>query len=57
MAAKQKLGKMPTLEFDAVISKMGDNRVIWIPKALHRELKKFEGKKLRVIIDDEADKK
>jgi hypothetical protein len=33
---------------------MGKNRVIWVPKALHREAAKFEGKKLRVRIDDEG---
>ncbi len=54
MKAGEQPSKMPTLEFDAMISKMGKNRIIWIPKALHREAAKFEGKKIRVLIDDES---
>jgi hypothetical protein len=35
------------------ISKMKDNRVIWIPKRFHDEIEKFEGKQIRIVIDDE----
>jgi hypothetical protein len=32
---------------------MKDNRVIWIPKRFHEEIEKFEGKQIRITIDDE----
>ena len=42
------------LKFFATISKMGkDNKIIWIPKQFHKQLEEFEGKQVKVIIDDE----
>jgi hypothetical protein len=41
-------------KFITAISKMGeDKRIIWIPKKYHDEIAKFEGKQIRVQIDDE----
>jgi hypothetical protein len=41
-------------KFITAISKMGEEkRIIWIPKKYHSEIAKFEGKQIRVQIDDE----
>lgn len=41
-------------KFITAISKMGEEkRIIWIPKKYHAEIAKFEGKQIRVQIDDE----
>ena len=49
-----KKGAMAKLKFITTISKMGeDNKIIWIPKRFHPELEKFEGKQVRIVIDDE----
>ena len=29
------------------------NKVIWIPKGFHKDIEKFEGKQIRIMIDDE----
>lgn len=38
------------LTFKAKISKMGDNRIIWIPMALHEMIKDFEQSDVMVSI-------
>jgi antitoxin component of MazEF toxin-antitoxin module len=38
------------LNFKAKISKMGDNKIIWIPAALHEMLKDFEKDDVMVSI-------
>ena len=41
-------------KFVTTISTMGkDKRIIWIPKMFHDDVAKFEGKQVRVQIDDE----
>jgi hypothetical protein len=45
--------RVPTFKFVGQISKMKDNRVIWVLKRFHEEIEKFEGKQIRIIIDDE----
>ena len=41
-------------KFITTISQMGeDRRIIWIPKKYHDDVAKFEGKQIRVVIDDE----
>ncbi len=35
------------------ISSMGKNKIIWIPKEYHDAISAFEGKQIRVVIDDE----
>ena len=48
--------KTPLAKFKFItsIGKMGEGRrMIWIPKKYHEEIAKFEGKQIRVIIDDE----
>ena len=44
---------MPELKFKAKISKSGENRIIWIPAALHPQLKDFLDKKVIVTISVE----
>lgn len=51
MARKKELAKF---KFITNISKMGEGRrMIWIPKKYHDDIAQFEGKQIRVIIDDE----
>ena len=38
------------LKFAARISKMGDNKIIWIPKIMHDMIEKFEDETVTVII-------
>jgi antitoxin component of MazEF toxin-antitoxin module len=38
--------------FVGKISKMGNNKVIWIPKEFHDQIADLEGKQIRIIIDD-----
>lgn len=46
-----KLGKF---KFVGRISKMAeDDRIIWIPKRFHEQIRDFEGKQIRIVIDDE----
>jgi hypothetical protein len=41
-------------KFITSISQMGEaKKIIWIPKKYHPEIEKFEGKQIRVQIDDE----
>jgi hypothetical protein len=41
-------------KFITTISQMGkEKKIIWIPKKYHKEIKQFEGKQIRVQIDDE----
>jgi hypothetical protein len=41
-------------KFITSISKMGEEKkIIWIPKKYHSEIAQFEGKQIRVQIDDE----
>jgi hypothetical protein len=43
------------VKFVADISKMGEgNKIIWIPRRLHKEIdEKFTDKQVRITIDDE----
>ncbi len=43
---------MNTVSFFAKISKQGPAKMIIVPKALEVEIKKFEGKKLLVVLED-----
>lgn len=38
------------LKFPAKISKMGDNKIIWIPKIMHDMIEKFEDETVTVTI-------
>ena len=38
------------IKFPARISKMGDNKIIWIPKIMHDMIKKFEDERVTVTI-------
>jgi hypothetical protein len=50
---------MAKFRFISRISIMGKdekadpNKLIWISKEFHKEIEKFEGKQIRIIIDDE----
>jgi hypothetical protein len=44
------LGKF---KFVGTISSMKDNKIIWIPKRFHGDIEQFEGKQVRIVIDDE----
>ena len=46
-------GIMTKFKFVGKISKMGDNRVVWIPKQYHEKNMDLEDKQVRVMIDDE----
>ena len=46
-------GIMTKFKFVGKISKMGDNRVVWIPKQYHEKIMDLENKQVRVMIDDE----
>jgi antitoxin component of MazEF toxin-antitoxin module len=39
-------------KFVGKISKMGNNKVIWIPKEFHDQISDLEGKQIRIRIDD-----
>jgi hypothetical protein len=47
-----KLGQIVNdeLTFKSKISKMGDNRIIWVPMALHEMVKEFEKGDIMVSI-------
>ena len=38
------------LKFPARISKMGSNKIIWIPKIMHDMIEKFEDERVTVTI-------
>lgn len=38
--------KKKKVSFPAKISKMGPNKIVWIPKALHLEIEKLENKEI-----------
>lgn len=41
-------------KFITTISQMGkEKKIIWIPKKYHNDIAQFEGKQIRVVIDDE----
>jgi ribosomal protein L19E len=40
-------------KFVGKISKVGENRVVWIPKQHHEKIMDLEDKQVRVMIDDE----
>jgi len=44
---------MGRVRFVTVISKMGEKKIIVIPKDFHADLNKLKGKQVRVVIDDE----
>jgi hypothetical protein len=49
-----KSSTLAKFKFITAISKMGnEKKIIWIPKKYHAEIAKFEGKQIRVQIDDE----
>jgi D-arabinose 5-phosphate isomerase GutQ len=41
-----------SLKFAATISSMGRHKIVIIPKALHTDAKKFEGKQVIVTISE-----
>ena len=43
---------MGKVTFKATIAKQGPDRVIWIPRALHEMVLQFEGKAVKVTVDD-----
>ena len=45
--------EMSKFKFVGRISKMGENRVIWIPKEYHEKISVLEDKQVRIVIDDE----
>jgi ribosomal protein L19E len=46
--------ELARFKFVAEISKMGDNKVIWIPKRFQEEVdQKFGKKQVRITIDDD----
>ena len=45
------------LKFNGTISRMKDNRIIWIPKALHYAIEEFEGEQLVITIERTRDLK
>lgn len=44
--------QLAEFKFVGKISKMGNNKVIWIPKEFHDQITDLEGKQVRIIIDD-----
>jgi len=44
---------MVRFKFVGTISKMKDDRVIWIPKRFHPKIKSLEDKQIRIQMDDE----
>lgn len=41
------------VKFVAKVTKMGDKRIIIVPKDFHDDVEVLEGKQVRVIVDDE----
>lgn len=41
------------VKFVAKVTKMGDKKIIIVPKDFHDEVDVLEGKQVRVVIDDE----
>jgi hypothetical protein len=41
------------IQFVGKLSKMGDRRIIYIPKDFHKEAEKLEGKQIYVIATDD----
>jgi hypothetical protein len=46
-------GILTNFKFVGKISKIGDNRVVWIPKQYHEKIMDLEDKQVRVMIEDE----
>ena len=44
---------MTKVKFVSTVSKMGDKRIIIIPKDYHNELDKLNPKQVKITIDDE----
>ena len=44
--------KMTTVKFVGTVSKMGRQRVIYVPKAFHKELEHLEGKQLKITVEE-----
>lgn len=44
---------MTNFKFIAKISSSGENKIIWIPKEYHKDIQAFEGKQIRIVMDDE----
>ncbi len=40
------------IRFPSTISKMGDNKIIWVPLAVHEMVRDLEGKKLMVTVEE-----
>ncbi|MFQ5969232.1 MAG: hypothetical protein ACE5J2_01875 [Nitrososphaerales archaeon] len=40
-------------KFVGKISKMGDNRIIWIPKEFHGYLESMMGKQVKIVLTDD----
>lgn len=45
--------QMAKVKFVSTISKMGDKRIINIPRNFYDEVNKLTGKQVKIIIDDE----
>lgn len=43
------------LKFTSRISSMGDNKIIWIPKALHRMTEGLEDREITVLLETEKE--
>ncbi len=41
---------MNDITFPSKISKMGDNKIIWIPKSIHDMVESFEGETITIKI-------
>jgi antitoxin component of MazEF toxin-antitoxin module len=44
---------MTKVKFVSTVSKMGDKRLIIVPKDFHDELDNLKGKQVKIIIDDD----
>ena len=45
--------KKSHLKFTGTISKMGRHRIISVPTALHAFLEEFEGKQLKITVEEQ----
>ncbi len=45
------------LKFNAKINRMGKNKIIWIPKGLHKDIEGYENEQLTITIERTKDLK
>ena len=50
---EKKVDILTKVKFVAKVTKMGDKKIIIVPKDFHDEVDVLEGKQVRVVIDDE----